>query len=137
LCERVHTLTKNWQLIAVELQGNGPTADIDHLLTFEQMGDDVAAPLKHLQIEQDDFFGEGFGGVVAMAIAVCHPELVGRVATYASPFSKFEDAYPRDFMGQWTMSTPVPRSPTICEVEPAALRVARERTQSLHGLASE
>src|SRR5260221_8802809 len=51
------TLAKNRQVIAVELQGHGHTADIDRPLTIEQMADDTAAFLKHLKIEQADFFG--------------------------------------------------------------------------------
>lgn len=80
-------LSRNRQLIAVELQGHGRTADIDRPLTFEQEADDVAALVKHLQIEQADFFGESIGGIVAVMMAVRHPELVRRVALYASPFS--------------------------------------------------
>ena len=76
-------LVRHRQLIAVELQGHGRTADIDRPLTFEQHADDVAALLKHLQIEQADFFGVCSGGIVAVMMAVRHPDLVGRVATYA------------------------------------------------------
>lgn len=83
------SLTRNRQLIAVELQGHGRTPDIDRPLTFAQHADDVAALLKHLQIEQADFFGESFGGTVAVMMAIRHPELVRRVATYASPFGNF------------------------------------------------
>src|SRR5256885_6467628 len=45
------TLAKNRQLIAVELQGHGHTADIARPLTYEHLADDVAALLKHLKIE--------------------------------------------------------------------------------------
>ena len=84
-------LVRHRQLIAVELQGHGRTADIDRPLTFEQHADDVAALLKHLQIEQADFFGVCSGGIVAVMMAVRHPDLVGRVATYATRLSKFVD----------------------------------------------
>jgi pimeloyl-ACP methyl ester carboxylesterase len=55
-------LAKNRQVIAIELQGHGHTADIDRPLTYEQMADDTAALLKHLKIEQADFFGYSMGG---------------------------------------------------------------------------
>ena len=42
-------LAKDRQVIAVELQGHGHTADIDRPLTFEQMADDTAALLEHLR----------------------------------------------------------------------------------------
>jgi pimeloyl-ACP methyl ester carboxylesterase len=44
------TLAKARQVIAVEQQGHGHTADIDRPLSFEQMADDTAALLRHLGI---------------------------------------------------------------------------------------
>ena len=70
------TLAKNRQVIAVELQGHGHTADIDRPLSLEQLADDVAALLKDLDIEQADFFGYSMGGNVALAVAIRHPHLV-------------------------------------------------------------
>ncbi len=40
-------LARDRQVIAIELQGHGHTADIDRPLTYEQMADDTAALLKH------------------------------------------------------------------------------------------
>ena len=45
------------QVIAVEQQAHGRTADIDRPLTFPQMADDTAALLRHLDIEKADLFG--------------------------------------------------------------------------------
>src|SRR6266700_231197 len=63
------SLVRNRQLIALDLRGHGRTADIDRPLTFEQHAEDVVALLKHLRIGNADFFGESFGGIVAMLIA--------------------------------------------------------------------
>jgi pimeloyl-ACP methyl ester carboxylesterase len=71
-------------LVAVELQGHGRTLDIDRPLTFEQEADDVAALVAHLGFDQVDLFGESFGGIVAVLLAIRHPGLVRRVATYGS-----------------------------------------------------
>src|SRR5262249_26656283 len=84
-------LARYRQLIAVELQGHGRTADIDRPMTFEQHADDIAALLEHLRIGQADFFGESFGGTVAVMMAVRHPELVRRVAIYGSVLGKVEE----------------------------------------------
>src|ERR1700678_2829195 len=73
-------LAKNRQVIAVELQGHGHTADIDRPLTVEQMANDTAALLKELKIEKADFFGYSMGGNVALGVAIRHPELVDRLA---------------------------------------------------------
>ena len=51
-------LARNRQLIAVELQGHGHTANIDRPLTVESMADDVAALIKHLKIERAVRIGE-------------------------------------------------------------------------------
>src|SRR5437762_4924637 len=65
-------LAENSQVITVDLQGHGRTADIDRPFTFEQMADDVAALLKQLKIEQTDVFGYSLGGKVGLALAIRH-----------------------------------------------------------------
>jgi pimeloyl-ACP methyl ester carboxylesterase len=87
------TLAKNRQVIAVELQGHGHTADIDRPMTIEQMADDTAALLKQLKIEKADFFGYSMGGNVALGVAIRHPTLVDRLAINGSNSGKIEDAY--------------------------------------------
>src|SRR5262245_59446614 len=86
-------LAKDRQLIAVELQGHGHTADIDRPLTYEQMADDVGALLKHLKIAQADVFGYSMGGNLGLSLAIRHPSVVRRLAINGSHYSKMEDAY--------------------------------------------
>jgi pimeloyl-ACP methyl ester carboxylesterase len=100
------SLTRNRQLIAVELQGHGRTADIDRPLSFEQEADDVAALVKHLQIERADFFGESFGGIVAVQMAVRYPALVRRVATYGSALGKLQDVTLPESLAELMSLTP-------------------------------
>lgn len=71
------TLSQGRQVIVVDMQGHGRTADIDRPFTFEQMADDMAALLKHLKIEQTDVFGYSMGGTIGLALAIRHPSLVG------------------------------------------------------------
>src|SRR6185436_16793665 len=73
--------------------GHGHTAALDRPLTFEQMADDTAALLKELKIEQADIFGYSLGGTVALAVAIRHPNLVRRAATYGSHAGALDDAY--------------------------------------------
>jgi pimeloyl-ACP methyl ester carboxylesterase len=87
------TLAKARQVIAIELQGHGHTADIDRPLTYGQMADDTAALLKQLRIEQADIFGYSMGGTVALALAIRHPNLVRKVAINGSHYGRIEDAY--------------------------------------------
>src|SRR5215203_7523655 len=50
--EIVPALAESRQLIAVELQGHGHTADIDRPLSYELMADDIAALIEHLAFEK-------------------------------------------------------------------------------------
>ena len=72
-------LAKNHQVIGVDLQGHGRTADIDRPLSVLFMADDIAALIKHLGLEKPDVMGYSLGGGVAMLTAIRHPEVVGRL----------------------------------------------------------
>jgi pimeloyl-ACP methyl ester carboxylesterase len=88
-CGLIPRLTRNRQWIAMDLQGHGRTADIDRPMTCEQHADDVAALMKYLKIEEADFFGDSFGGTIALMMAVRHLGLVRRVASYGGTFGPF------------------------------------------------
>ena len=49
--EIVPKLAVTHQVIGVELQGHGHTADIERPLSFELMADDIAALIRHLGLE--------------------------------------------------------------------------------------
>jgi pimeloyl-ACP methyl ester carboxylesterase len=72
-------LAKSRQVIAVELQGHGRTADIDRPLTLEGMADDTAAALRQLGVEKADIFGYSMGSGVALQIAIRHPQVVRKL----------------------------------------------------------
>lgn len=79
---------KTRQVIAIEQQAHGHTADIDRPLRYENMREDTVALLQHLGIEKADFFAYSFGGEVAMQIAYHHPEMVRKlVATGGTSYS--------------------------------------------------
>lgn len=105
-------LAKGRKVIAVELQGHGHTADIDRPLSFAQMADDTAAMLNKLKIEKADIFGYSMGGSVALALAIRHPSLVGKVAINGSAFGKMEDAYEPEAFKQFK-SLPADFAPEI------------------------
>ena len=73
------------QVIAVELQGHGHTADIDRPLRFELMADDIAALAAQLKIAQVDVMGYSMGGGVALQVAIRHPQLVRRLVVVCEP----------------------------------------------------
>jgi pimeloyl-ACP methyl ester carboxylesterase len=77
-------LAKGHQVIAVDLQGHGRTADIERPLSVFHMADDVAALIEHLGLEKPDLFGYSLGGKVALQIAIRHPDLVGRMVVVST-----------------------------------------------------
>jgi pimeloyl-ACP methyl ester carboxylesterase len=81
------TLAETRQVIAVEQQAHGRTADIDRPLTIEQMAEDTAALLKHIGIEQADFFGYSMGAGIALQIAIKHPDLVRKLVLAAVTYN--------------------------------------------------
>jgi pimeloyl-ACP methyl ester carboxylesterase len=72
-------LAKTRQVIALEMQAHGHTADIDRPLSIEQMADDTAAALRQLGIESADFFGYSTGAFIALHVAIRHPDLVRKL----------------------------------------------------------
>ena len=78
-------LARSRQVIALELQGHGHTADIDRPITYEQLADDTAALLRHLGIGNADVYGYSLGGGVALQVAMRHPALVREVRQSLSP----------------------------------------------------
>jgi pimeloyl-ACP methyl ester carboxylesterase len=81
-------LSKTRQVIAVEMQGHGRTADIDRDFSYENLADDVAAMLDHLKIKQADLLGYSMGGGVAMQVAIRHPEKVRKVVSISAVLRK-------------------------------------------------
>ncbi|HUH96257.1 MAG TPA: alpha/beta hydrolase [Anaerolineales bacterium] len=103
------TLAEGRQVIGVELQGHGHTADIDRPLSFEQMADDVAALTKQLGITSTDLLGYSLGGGVALQTAIRHPDLVRRLVVVSAP-CKSEGWYPEVLAAMKSQTAEVGRS---------------------------
>jgi pimeloyl-ACP methyl ester carboxylesterase len=84
----IQPLAKTRQVIAVEVQGHGRTADTDRPMTWTTMGDDIAALLVHLKIPKADLVGHSFGGASAIRAAIQHPEKVRRLVVISSPHTR-------------------------------------------------
>jgi pimeloyl-ACP methyl ester carboxylesterase len=72
-------LAARHQVIAVDLQGHGRTADIDRPLDVRLMADDIAALIDHLGLEKPDLVGYSMGGGVAFFTAAKYPNKVGKL----------------------------------------------------------
>ncbi len=91
------TITNNWtdmiaqlsqsrQVIAVEMQGHGRTADINRDFSYDNLAADIAALLDYLKIKQADVLGYSMGGGVAMQVAIRHPDKVRKVVSMSAVF---------------------------------------------------
>jgi pimeloyl-ACP methyl ester carboxylesterase len=81
-------LAKTHQVIAIELQAHGHTADINRVLSFEQDADDVSALLQHLHIEKADILGFSNGGTTALQVAIRHPKQVNKLVLASALFKR-------------------------------------------------
>src|SRR5258706_4349906 len=63
-------LAAHHQVIAVDLQGHGRTADIDRPIDARFMADDIAALIEHLQLAKPHVLGHSPGGGLALLISV-------------------------------------------------------------------
>lgn len=75
------------QVIAVEQQGHGRTADFDRPITYEQMADDTAAFVRLRGIDSADFVGFSMGGGIALQLAIRHPDLVRKLVLASISFT--------------------------------------------------
>lgn len=69
-------LSRQRQVIAIDLEGHGRTALRNTPMSHEKLGDDVAAVLRHLKIAKADVAGYSHGGDAAIRMAIQHPEMV-------------------------------------------------------------
>ena len=73
------------EVVAVELQGHGHTADIDRPFSWEAFGDDLGELIAALALERADLLGWSLGGGAALRCAIQHPERVRRLVVVSAP----------------------------------------------------
>jgi pimeloyl-ACP methyl ester carboxylesterase len=72
-------LAERHQVVTIDLQGHGRTADIDRPLDAVLMAGDIAALIDHLQLARPDVVGYSLGGGVAFHTAAKYPAKVRRL----------------------------------------------------------
>jgi pimeloyl-ACP methyl ester carboxylesterase len=85
LGELLPTLAADRQVVAVDLQGHGRTADTERPLRYESMADDIAALIEHLKLGRVALLGYSLGGGVALQTAIRHPGLVDKLVAVSAP----------------------------------------------------
>jgi pimeloyl-ACP methyl ester carboxylesterase len=81
-------LAEHREVIAIDLQGHGRSTLGDRPINLIDMGDDMAAILKHVGYGAVDVLGYSLGGGVAFRLAVQHPEAVRRLVMVSTPFAQ-------------------------------------------------
>ena len=90
------------QVVGVDLQAHGRTADIERTMTYEAMADDVAALIEHLGAGGAEVMGYSLGGGVALQVAIRHPGAVRRAVLVSTPFKR-DGWYPEVLAGMEQM----------------------------------
>ena len=80
-------LTKNRQVIAVDLHGHGRTPLGSRSIDLIDIGNDLGVLLQRLGYGKVDVLGYSFGGGAAFRLAVQHPEAVRRLALVSAGYS--------------------------------------------------
>jgi pimeloyl-ACP methyl ester carboxylesterase len=119
------------RVIAVEEDGHGRSSARDGPIRFDTSAADVAALLKHLNVEQADVFGFSNGASVGLQLAIRHPERV-RKLVFASAMTRRDGAHPQlwEFMRQASFDNmPQPLKDAFLRVnpDPQALRRMHDR----------
>jgi pimeloyl-ACP methyl ester carboxylesterase len=89
----VPALASSRQVIAVEFQGHGHTADVDRPFSYEQFADDTAALLENVGVERADVYGYSLGGGVALQLGLRHPSRVRKLVIASASYSS-DGLYP-------------------------------------------
>src|SRR2546421_6466066 len=72
-------LAERHQVVTLDLQGHGRTADIDRPIDVRLMAGDIAALIDHLELASPDVVGFSIGGGVALPTAAQYPAKVRRL----------------------------------------------------------
>ena len=101
-------LAKTRQVVAVEPQAHGHTADINRPLSCEHMADDVAALIAELGLECVDVCGFSVGAGTALQLAIRHPASVRKLVFLSGVF-KSDGEYQeiRAFASQFAPDMPM------------------------------
>jgi pimeloyl-ACP methyl ester carboxylesterase len=78
-------LAADRQVIAIELQGHGHTADVARSFTWDDFAQDIAAVIERLGLGPVDLLGQSLGGIASLRTAIRHPEAVRRLVVVSAP----------------------------------------------------
>jgi len=91
-------LAQGHQVVTVDLQGHGRTADIERPIDARLMADDIAALIGHLGLERPDLVGYSLGGGVAMQTEFKYPTRIRRLVAVSANITR--SAIPAEMLAQ-------------------------------------
>jgi pimeloyl-ACP methyl ester carboxylesterase len=84
--KQIPALSRTFRLIVPDACAQGRSTDRPGPLSYDAMAEDVRALLDHLHVRRADVLGWSDGGVVALDLAMRHPERVDHVVTFGANF---------------------------------------------------
>lgn len=85
-------LSEQFQVITFDNRGAGQTTVPDTNYTIEQMADDAAALLEHLNIQKAHILGNSMGGYIVQSLYLRHPDKV-KTITISNSVSRSDTAF--------------------------------------------
>lgn len=83
---QIEALASDHLVIAPDSRGHGRSTDGPGPLHYHQMAEDMLALMDRLRVAKADIVGWSDGGIIALDLAIHHPERVGRIVTMGSNF---------------------------------------------------
>jgi len=95
---QVRALAGRHRVIVVDSRGHGRSTRDDRPFGYDLMADDVVALLDVLAIAKTDIVGWSDGGIIALDIAMHHPDRVGRIFAFGANTKKsaLKDGFDQD-----------------------------------------
>jgi pimeloyl-ACP methyl ester carboxylesterase len=92
---QIEHFKSKYRVIAMDSRGQGKTTEGASPLTYEQMSDDLAALLDHLEVGPADVLGWSDGGIEALLMGIRHPDKVKKLVAMAANLNpSLEAIYP-------------------------------------------
>ncbi|MEP6590464.1 MAG: alpha/beta hydrolase [Gemmatimonadota bacterium] len=92
---QIEYFKQHYRVIAMDSRDQGRSADSDGPITYEQMTDDLAALLDHLQLDSVNVLGWSDGGIEALLLGIRHPTKVRKLVAMAANLNPSSEAiYP-------------------------------------------
>ncbi len=120
----IPTLAKTHQVIGVEMQGHGRTADIDRAITPAALAGDIVGLLDHLGIERAHVLGHSMGAAVTLELAISNGDRVRSIVPISASV-RIEGMHP-DLMdpSRFATSDRLPTQDDFADFREAYVRLA-------------